>query len=357
MSKSTEALEVAVAEVIANKNPDGTRGSARQRANIDRAFARILKIAAPRIRHFIRQYGLTGFHEDAEQVCAIAVHRAIEAYDPTKAMFTTFLNWQIRGELQSLRFRVMTDQRPSARKVDAITIPIHTGTMNQDGDETSLEALVEDEDALERTEQSAADHLAGRTCTALVDAYIETERKAGIEQLRRRARNCRPDSALREARPDLPVSFRAHLAGPDPVELEMLHERLERDRAIIERSLFAADTRLALSLDTSLTRERIRQILRRATKQMAQLVRTDPRFAMLAEQAEYQPARAPKCQVDAPAHAGMLPDMHQPHNQSVSVTRPTPTAGGLRQTVSPSYGRSAAPQAQHMFDSSAMTSH
>ncbi|NWN23219.1 sigma-70 family RNA polymerase sigma factor, partial [Escherichia coli] len=76
-------------------------------------------LIAPRIRHFVRQYGLTAHWEDAEQCCAIAVHRAIETYDPAKAQFTTFVNWQIRGELQSLRFRLMTDQRPSARKVEA----------------------------------------------------------------------------------------------------------------------------------------------------------------------------------------------------------------------------------------------
>ncbi|WP_204348458.1 sigma factor, partial [Klebsiella pneumoniae] len=74
-----------------------------QRVAVDRAFAQILKLIAPRIRHFVRQYGLTAHWEDAEQCCAIAVHRAIESYDPAKAQFTTFVNWQIRGELQSLR--------------------------------------------------------------------------------------------------------------------------------------------------------------------------------------------------------------------------------------------------------------
>ena len=322
MSKSTEALEVAVAEVIANTNKDGSRGSAKQRANIDRAFAGILKLAAPRIRHFIRQYGLSAHHEDAEQVCAIAVHRAIEAYDPTKAKFTTFLNWQIRGELQSLRFRVMTDQRPSARKVGAVTITIHSGRTTEDGEETSLEALIEDEQAQERTERPAAEHLAGQTYKALVDAYIEAERKAGIEQLRKRARTRRPKRDIREIRPDLPASFRAHVAGPDPIELARLHERLERDRAIIERSLFSGDTRLALSLDTSLTRERIRQIVRRASKKMAQLVSTDPRFAALAEQAGRQSQPVAKTQKATPARAEILPAMHQPHNRMVTVTRP-----------------------------------
>ncbi|GAB5349231.1 sigma factor [Alteriqipengyuania sp. 357] len=327
MSKSTEALEVAVAEVLANTNSDGSPRTARQRANIDKAFVRILKIAAPRIRHFIRQYGLGNHYEDAEQVCAIAVHRAIEAYDPTKAKFTTFLNWQIRGELQSLRFRLMTDQRPSARKVDAVTITLNAGTTTLDGEETSLEALIEDEEALERTEQAASEHLAEHTCKALVDAYIEAERKAGIEQLRKRARSRPRGRDIRETRPDLPVSFRANAARPDPEELARLHERLERDRAIIERSMFSGDTKLALSLDNSLTRERIRQIVRRASKHMATLVRTDPRFAMLAEQAGLGGALpAAQRPEPAPAKVGILPAANQPHNADITVTRPADSA-------------------------------
>ncbi len=85
MSKTTLALESAVAVVIANvPKEEGAKGSARQRHEVDKAFTRIMKLIAPRIRHFIRQYGLAGHWEDAEQVCAIAVHRAIQAYDPKR---------------------------------------------------------------------------------------------------------------------------------------------------------------------------------------------------------------------------------------------------------------------------------
>ncbi|NWP75035.1 sigma-70 family RNA polymerase sigma factor, partial [Escherichia coli] len=91
---------------------------------------------------------------------AIAVHRAIESYDPAKAQFTTFVNWQIRGELQSLRFRLMTDQRPSARKVEATTVSLSALATSPDGDEVSPEAMIEDEDAVARTEAGASDYLA-----------------------------------------------------------------------------------------------------------------------------------------------------------------------------------------------------
>ena len=84
MSKVTIALEAAVASVIENTPKDAAQTN-RQRVYADRAFAHILKLIAPRIRHFVRQYGLTAHWEDAEQCCAIAVHRAIQGYDPTKA--------------------------------------------------------------------------------------------------------------------------------------------------------------------------------------------------------------------------------------------------------------------------------
>ncbi|MBB5717067.1 hypothetical protein FHS94_003942, partial [Sphingomonas aerophila] len=150
MSKTTVALEAAVAVVIENTPTGDIRQTARQHANADKAFAHILKLIGPRIRHFIRQYGLATYWEDAEQCCAICVHRAIQAYDPEKAQFTTFVNWQLRGELQSLRFRLMTDQRPSAKRVDATTMSLHVVSTNSDGDEATLESMVEDTEALAR---------------------------------------------------------------------------------------------------------------------------------------------------------------------------------------------------------------
>ena len=55
MSKITAALEDAVALVIANTPAEGAPQTNRQRVHADRAFATILKLIAPRIRHFIRQ--------------------------------------------------------------------------------------------------------------------------------------------------------------------------------------------------------------------------------------------------------------------------------------------------------------
>jgi RNA polymerase sigma-32 factor len=278
MSKITIALEAAVAAVLSETATEEARRTPRQRANIDRAFSQILKLIAPRIRHFIRQYGLVAHWEDAEQCCAIAVHRAIHSYDPEKAQFTTFINWQIRGELQGLRFRLMIDQRPSARKVAATTVSMHGITSNIDGEEMSLESIIEDADALHRTESAASDYLAKSATAALLDVFVANARSAAIEALRKRpcAKRLPANPAERAE-----MTVRRLLGhGIDPVELERLEQTLSRDRAIVEGRLF--DT-ISDNVDAEgeVTKERARQISRRAAEVIADLPQTNPRFALM----------------------------------------------------------------------------
>lgn len=273
MSKTTAALEALVAEVLAARLADGAKPSARQRATVDRAYARILKLIAPRIRHFTRQYGLINHAEDAEQVAAIAVHRAIEAYDPAKAQFTTFVNWQIRGEMQSLRFRLMTDQRQSAKAVEATTVSLHQMT-GADGEETSLETLIVDEDAEEAVEAGASAYLAGRAAQQLVDAFIAKERAQGLEQLKKKPRpkHFVPAAGTR------PI-FKLDLV--DPAEIQSLEQRLRREREIVEgRVLELVDAPVE---EDRLAKERVRQIGKRAASRMAELAGSDPRFRIMAE--------------------------------------------------------------------------
>jgi RNA polymerase sigma factor (sigma-70 family) len=313
MSKTTIALEAAVAVVIEN-TPKDTVQTNRQRVNVDRAFAQILKLIAPRIRHFVRQYGLLAHWDDAEQCCAIAVHRAIEAYDPAKAQFTTFVNWQIRGELQSLRFRLMTDQRPSAKKVEATTVSLSALATGADGEEVSPEAMIQDEEALARTEAAASDYLADGAIETLIDAYVDHLRQVGLEALRRRPRPKREEAALRREGPRL----RTATYGIDPAELEKLEAKLDRDREIVARRVFQASTLDDLALDTGVTKERVRQITKRAAKTIAEIASADPRFAVMADYA--MPIAGKRRQSAAEkASAGILPDPQLPHNQLSSV--------------------------------------
>lgn len=316
MSKTTAALEAAVALVIENTPAGDVRQTVRQRVHADRAFAQILKLIAPRIRHFIRQYGLAAHWDDAEQCCAIGVHRAIQAYEPDKAQFTTFVNWQLRGELQSLRFRLMTDQRPSARKVDATTVSLHAVSAGADGEETSLEAMVEDEEALARTEAGASDYFADNARAALIDRYVEHLRDVGVEQLKRRARTRR--SVMQPVDPDLP-RFRARSQAIDAAELAELEGRIAQHRAVVERRLFDDATLDEVGTDTGVTKERARQITKSAAKTMTELAASDPRFAIMG--ASQRPAARPaRVRRPVAAAAGILPDAHAAHNQFARVT-------------------------------------
>jgi hypothetical protein len=291
MSKTTIALEALVADVIANRAAEGAKQTARQRLNTDRAFASILKLIAPRIRHFIRQYGLVAHWEDAEQAAAIAVHRAIEAYDPEKAQFTTFVNWQIRGEMQSLRFRLMTDQRSSAKKVEALTVSLQDIGRSQGSEDMPFEATIEDEDALGATEAGASAYLAQGATAALIDDYIDHLRTVGIEQLKKRPRAKKAiASQPGDTKDQLPVR-RPRFREIDPVELAGLEQKLVRNREIVERRVFEAGTLDALALDTDLTKERVRQITKRAAKTMGELVASSSKFQVMAE---YKAAAAGK---------------------------------------------------------------
>lgn len=289
MSKITIALEAAVATVKENLPAEGDRQTARQRAAIDKAFARILTLIAPRIRHFIRQYGLAGHWEDAEQVCSIAVHRAIEAYDPEKAQFTTFVNWQLRGELQSLRFRLMTDQRPSARKVEATTVSLDAISIGEDGEDISAIALIEDEEALGRTEAAASAYLAEAATVTLIDGYIEHLRNVALDRMRRQARPKR--AAKRVAAEQRQSVWRVENLAIDPAAMAELEMRLLHNREVVERRLFDISTLDALEGDAGINKERVRQIAKRAAKAMAELADVDPRFAIMAEYRDAAPAR------------------------------------------------------------------
>ena len=122
MSDRSDALEDAVMALIEARTALDAAPGARARAGVDRAFARLAALAAPRIRYFTRSYGLSDVAEDAAQVCAIALHRAAERYDPARARFTTYVNWQLRAELQALRLRLHGDQRSAGRRHISATL-------------------------------------------------------------------------------------------------------------------------------------------------------------------------------------------------------------------------------------------
>lgn len=176
MGLSSEAMERevrAIRAINALAVQDDRPPTPRDKLAIDRHFAALMHLLGGRIHHFTRVYGLMDMPDDARQACAIGVHRAIAAYDPAQARFTTFVTWQLRGELQSLRHRVRLDQRDSAKSVGARTIPIE----QRAGDGEGSAYAIADEDALIRTESGAGRILASRCTNALLDQWEEEMRR------------------------------------------------------------------------------------------------------------------------------------------------------------------------------------
>ncbi|WP_256203323.1 sigma factor [Sphingopyxis sp. YR583] len=192
---------------------------ARTRAQADRSFARLSTLAAPRIRYFTRNYGLTDVAEDAAQVCAIALHRAAERYDPARARFTTYVNWQFRAELQALRHRLHGDQRCAGRR--QVTATLSFDALEEEG----ADAWLVDPAAQDATEQGAADNLAERLADRLVEDWA-CRRRAKLG--RSRGEESRMETRLATEK----QLVRHHLMVRDAAE------RLrESDRHIVRRAL------------------------------------------------------------------------------------------------------------------------
>lgn len=220
MSAKSDALEQAVSELIQARTALEAAPGARARARVDHCFARLAALAAPRIRYFIRSYSLADVAEDAEQACAIALHRASEHYDPARARFTTYVNWQIRAELQALRLRLHGDQRRAGR--GQVTAMLSLDALAGE----AVDRWLADPEAERAAEQAASDSLAARAADRLAGDWAARRRVALL-------RGARVDNARIAARVEAEHALvRHHLTLTDAVE------RLrESDRHIVRRAL------------------------------------------------------------------------------------------------------------------------
>lgn len=220
MSAKSDAFEQAVAEYIQARTALDAARDARARAVADRAFARLAALAGPRIRYFTRAYGLAEVAEDAAQVCAIALHRAAERYDPARARFTTYVNWQLRAELQALRHRLHGDQRCAGRR--HVTATLSLDALQEDGaDDWLIDPVAET-----ATEQCAADSLAGLVADRLVGDWAARRHAALL-------RTSRADSDRVEAR----VAAERALVRDQLLVTDAADRLRESDRHIVRRAL------------------------------------------------------------------------------------------------------------------------
>ena len=220
MSAKSDALEAAVTDYIQARTALDAAPGARARVLADRAFARLAALAAPRIRYFTHSYGLIDVADDAAQVCAIALHRAAERYDPARARFTTYVNWQLRAELQALRLRLHGDQRSAGRR--HVTATLSLDALQADGaDDWLVDPVAE-----ATTEQGAGDSLADLVADRLVGDWAARRRT----MLSRTSRN---DDDRVEAR----IAAERALVR-DQLRVNDAADRLrESDRHIVRRAL------------------------------------------------------------------------------------------------------------------------
>ncbi len=172
------ATSAEVERHVSEMGPRPIAGERRSAAIWEREFAQLLDLLSPRLAHLVHRYGLTDMREDAEQVCAIGVLRALESYDRGKARFTTHVTWQLRGELQSLRHRMRLDQRQSARSAGIRTVSIDALGAREDDGASPYEMV--DEVALCRVEGRASDHMTRRLLISLLDRLDAPEHERAI---------------------------------------------------------------------------------------------------------------------------------------------------------------------------------
>lgn len=218
MSAKSDALEQAMTEYIQARTALDTAPGARARVLADRCFARLAALAAPRIRYFTRSYGLSDVADDAAQVCAIALHRAAEHYDPGRARFTTYINWQFRAELQALRHRLHGDQRCAGRRQVTATLSLDA-LQDEGADDWLIDPAAE-----AATEQAAADGLAAVVADRMVSAW-SSRRRAG---LLRSSRGDRVEARVAAER----ALVRDHLTTTEAAE-----RLCESDRHIVRRAI------------------------------------------------------------------------------------------------------------------------
>jgi RNA polymerase sigma-32 factor len=274
MSKAISNLESLVQNVMACL-PDeaGDFASPAQRSAYNRGFERLLRALRPRISYFIRRYGLLGHWEDAEQVGAMAVHRAIAGYNPEKAQFTTFVNWQIRGDMQGLRYTVMVDQRAPAKKVKASTVSLQSLMSKADGqDEYQFD--IEDDSALAMVERSAENHLAKKTMNALLDSVTKRMTEAGTRDLL-----CKQGpTATRK-----PGVAMLKVNSIDPDQLRQLEVCVAESRKVIIRKMFEMDAAGNSDVASEPSPERARHLARKAAAMMREIIAEESQFALLAD--------------------------------------------------------------------------
>jgi RNA polymerase sigma-32 factor len=307
MAKTSTDLEVLVSKIMTCKpDENGKFSSAQDRQAYNTAFERLLRALRPRIRYFVRRYGLVNHAEDAEQAGAMAVHRAIASYNSDKAQFTTFVNWQIRGDMQALRYTLMVDQRAPAKKVQASTVSLQSLLSASDESHDGFDFDIEDETALELVERGASDYLARQAMEDLLELYEKRICRNGMKELQRRAIGTGP-----KRRADLP---RLKVNSIDPEQVRQLEAHAAATRQAVAQRLFSMGAVDLQGEETTASADRARQLVRQAVRTMRSMIAEDDRFSLMIEDYPLEPS------VQTPRQRGRVPTMKNVRASLASAT-------------------------------------
>lgn len=175
---SISNLEALARLAIANDSRRIENVNASTRKIFNEAFAGLLKLLGPRIKHMIIRWGLSQLHDDAMQAAHIGVFKALETFDPAIAQFSTHVNFRLQAQMKDLRFHMFRDERSDALKVGARTISADA-PVSADGEGAgTIIDEVEAEGALEATEASVATLLSERLLQRLLEHFERAEMQA-----------------------------------------------------------------------------------------------------------------------------------------------------------------------------------
>lgn len=248
MSTQSTAIELQVAaiqSIWAAAEIEGRGPSLREQHAINRHFSALQDLLSARVSYLVSRYRLGDLQADAEQACAIGIHRALKTYEPAKASFSTHVTWQMRGELQRLRHRMRLDQRQSARKAGVVT-----SSLEEMGGADEAPLQIVDDSASQRAEEGAATRMATRLCDRLFDDYVRSQNNGRI--------------------PTRPGTL-------SPDQVDAVAEKLAREKQIVTNHFLDRDDDRG---DAALSAEQKRQILRRVLRQFDKQLHTQPRYAM-----------------------------------------------------------------------------
>lgn len=242
-------LEIYAKTMLSLARGEHEFGPRRLKAEQDRNIYAIYKLLRGTINRLVmgKNMGMNirGLSEEVEQHSLIAIHQALETWDPSIATFSTHVYWQIRAELATLQHHLFPERRKIKVKQPIRFLEFDRPIVSDKGDSITLLETLSCETSEEDVEISGRDHFALHTLERVFSHYIAREM----------TRFCSSSSDLGKA-----ADRRKALMRNRDVCLRR-YLGIKTYSEIADRR-FHSNTYDEIAVDYGVTRERIRQIIR-----------------------------------------------------------------------------------------------